>query len=266
MSQGSDSVWWVSGLRVAADRPLAEAEPSADDVVDLQMLFRSDPESEVDLGVMASADSSGDWFKLMDREVALAWIRSDGRLALIAEGEALVQGFDVLARRVVPFAAALQDRVLLHASAVATGDGACAFIGASGIGKSRLARYLGEQGLPVLALELLHCLPTDSGVSILESQQGSAGDSTLPLRAVCFLELDPSLEGFKLEEMAEEECFQRLLEHGFGELRVPKIWAAQFELYSIISEHCRAYRLHLPDSLEQLREGAASLARAFESP
>jgi hypothetical protein len=266
MSQGGESVWWVSGLRVATDRPLAEAEPSSDDVVDLHVLFRPDPGSEVEQGVMSSADSSGDWFKLMDKEAALAWIRADGRLAFIAEGQALVQGFDVLARRVVPFAAALQDRILLHASAVLADDSVHAFIGPRGVGKSTLARHLGQLGVSILCEDLLHCLPTDSGIVIPDLRLGSAGDSPPSLEAVYFLERLPRLEGVGLEKLGEEECFQRLLEHGFGELDVPKIWAAQFELYSIISEHCRAYRLQVPDSLEQLPEAAASLARAFELP
>ena len=261
-----EAVWWVSGLRVATDRPLVEFEPCDDGEVDLQVLFRADPGSEVEAGVLASADSSGDWFKLMDEEAALAWIRADGRLALVSEGEALVQGFDVLVRRVVPFAAALQDRVLLHASAVLAGNGAHAFIGARGVGKSTLAKYLGQQDLTVLSEELLQCLPSDSGISILEMGPGSSGDSTAPLEAVYFVERSSSMKGVNLRELAEEECFKRLLEHGFGELGVPKIWAAQFELYSIISEHCRAFLLQVPDSLERLPEAAASLARAFDSP
>lgn len=264
--KGVEAVWWVSGLRVATDRPLVELEPCDDGEVDLQVLFRADPGSEVEAGVLASADSSGDWFKLMDQEAALAWIRADGRLALVAEAEALVQGFDVLVRRVVPFAAALQDRVLLHASAVLADSGVHAFIGARGVGKSTLAVRLGEQGLPVLSEDLLLCLPTDSGVVIPGSQKGSVEDSGPLLEAVYFIERAPGLSGVEMEELEEEECFKRLLQHGFGELGVPKIWAAQFELYSIIAEHCRAFLLQVPDSLERLPEAAASLARAFDSP
>lgn len=260
--QEVEAVWWVSGLRVAADRPLVEAEPCSDSEVDLQVLFRSDPGSEVEVGVLSSADSSGDWFKLMDKEAPLAWIRADGRLALVAEAEALIQGFDVLVRRVVPFAAALQDRVMLHASAVLAGEGVHAFIGASGVGKSTLAQRLGDQGLPVLSEDLLLCLPTDSGIVIPETRAGGGEDegSGPPLEAVYFIERHSVLKGVRLEELADDDCFKRLLQHGFGELAVPKIWAAQFELYSIISEECRAYILKVPDSLGRLDAAAADLA------
>lgn len=256
----ADAVWWVSGMRVATDRPLVEAEPCDDAEADLQVLFRSDPGSEVEVGVLSSADSSGDWFKLMDEEAALAWIRADGKLVLVAEDEALVQGFDVLVRRVVPFAAALQDRVMLHASAVLAGEGVHAFIGASGVGKSTLAERLGHQGLPVLSEDLLHCLPTDTGIVIPDPRAGSATESGSSLEAVYFLERSTILKAVRLEELADEECFKRLLKHGFGELGVPKIWAAQFELYSIIAEHCRSYILKIPDSLDLLDEVAADLA------
>ena len=255
--------WWVSGLRVASDRPLIEVEPSSDQDVDLQVLFRADPGSEVDVGVLSSADSSGDWFKLMDKDAALAWIRADGRLALVAEGEALVRGFDALVRRVVPFAAALQDRVVLHASSVLADDGVHAFIGASGAGKSSLAECLGDQGFPVLSDDLLLCLPTDTGIVIPRPGQDEDDESGPALAAVYFVEREVALDKIDLQEMSEEECFKGLLQHGFGELSVPKIWAAQFELYSIISEQCKAYRLRLPDSLGRLAESAETLARGW---
>lgn len=263
--KGVEAVRWVSGLRVATDRPLVELEPRDDGEVDLQVLFRTDPGSEVEAGVLASADSSGDWFKLMDQESALAWIRADGRLALVAEAEALVQGFDVLVRRVVPFAAAVQDRVLLHASAVLADSGVHAFIGARGVGKSTLAVRLGEQGLPVLSEDLLLCLPSDSGVVIPGTQKSAVEDSGPSLEAVYFIESAPGLRGVGMEELGEEECFKRLLQHGFGELGVPKIWAARFELYSIIAEQCMAYRLEVPDALGELDGAAADLARRTTS-
>lgn len=259
------AVWWVSGLRVVADRPLVEVEPCSDDEVDLQVLFRADPGSEAEAGVMSSADSSGDWFKLMDEDAALAWIRADGKLALVAEAEALVQGFDVLVRRVVPFAAALQGRVMLHASAVLAEDGVHAFIAASGTGKSTWVERMGEQGFPVLSDDLLLCLPADSGVVIPGSREDVGGDSGPSLAAVYFLERNPNLKEVSLEELADDECFKRLLQHGFGELGVPKIWAAQFELYSIISEQCGAYRLQVPDSLDRLNDSAETLARRIRS-
>ena len=102
----------------------------------------------------------------MDQEAALAWIRADEKLALVAEEEALVRGVDALVQRVVPFATALQDRVMLHASAVLADDGVHAFIGESGAGESTLAEHLGEQGLKVLSEGLLLCFPTDSGIVI----------------------------------------------------------------------------------------------------
>ena len=210
--KNEQSVWWVSGLRVATDRPLVELEPCDDGEADLQVLFRADPGSEVEVGVLSSADSSGDWFKLMDQEAALAWIRADGRLVLVAEAEALVQGFDVLVRRVVPFAAALQDRVMLHASAVLVDGAVHAFIGASGVGKSTLAERLGEQGLPVLSEDLLLCLPTDSGVVIPGSQAGSVGESGPSLEAVYFIERMATLKGSQARRAARRGVFQALAE------------------------------------------------------
>ena len=117
----------------------------------------------------------------------------------------------------------------------------------------------------MLSEDLLLCLPTDSGVVIPGSQKGSVEDSGPLLEAVYFIERAPGLSGVEMKELEEEECFKRLLQHGFGELGVPKIWAAQFELYSIIAEQCMAYRLEVPDALGELDEAAADLARRITS-
>jgi len=113
----------------------------------------------------------------------------------------------------------------------------------------------------VLSEDLLLCLPTDSGVVIPGTQKGAVEDSGPLLEAVYFIERAPGLSSVGMEELEEGECFKRLLQHGFGELGVPKIWAAQFELYSIIAEQCRAYSLKVPDSLGRLEIEAEGLAR-----
>ena len=78
--------------------------------------------------------------------------------------------------------------------------------------RAALAELLGKQGLTVLAEDLLHCLPTDSGIVIPSSQERSAGESGPSLQAVYFIERHPMLTAIRLEEMQEEECFKRLLQ------------------------------------------------------
>jgi hypothetical protein len=61
----------------------------------------------------------------------------------------------LLLDQVVPLTLSSRGRLILHASAIVTPDGAVAFLGASGLGKSTLAASFGRQGLPFLADDCL---------------------------------------------------------------------------------------------------------------
>jgi hypothetical protein len=70
----------------------------------------------------------------------------------------------LLFAQVLPLAAALRGRELFHASAVAIGDSAFAFVGLSGAGKSSLAAHLVAGGATLLTDDVLALEPVAGGV------------------------------------------------------------------------------------------------------
>lgn len=70
----------------------------------------------------------------------------------------------LLFAQVLPLAAALRGRELFHASAVALGTSAFAFVGLSGSGKSSLAAHLVARGATLVTDDVLALEPTPDGV------------------------------------------------------------------------------------------------------
>ncbi len=70
----------------------------------------------------------------------------------------------LLFAQVLPLAAALRGRELFHASAVALGSSAFAFVGLSGSGKSSLAAHLVAGGATLVTDDVLALEPTPDGV------------------------------------------------------------------------------------------------------
>jgi len=162
-------------------------------------------------------------------------LSSDGRRLRIMPGGARPEDWQrFLVAQVLPFAAALSDLEILHASAVAFGAGALALIGASGAGKTSLALAACRLGAvlitdDVLALErreqalLAHPGTPLAGLAHAEAErlgqrlasarplavnererliETSLAPGPLPLRAVLFL--DRRADG------PSEPCFQAL--------------------------------------------------------
>ncbi len=188
-----------------------------------------------------------------------AWIRADGREARIAERDGSRADYDTEVRRILPYCAALQGRVMLHAAAAAVPDGIHAFIGPSGAGKSTLAHQLVAAGIAVVADDLLLCVERQGRLVIPLPRPGRPG--VAPLTAVYFLERGAGLAEPRCRPLSKREGFAQLLRHGFGELALAEVWALQFRVCRRIAEQARAYRLEMPDDLGRLRESAAVLIR-----
>jgi len=169
-----------------------------------------------------------------------------------------------LVRQVVPFAAALQGRLMLHAAAVSIGRRCHAFIGASGAGKSTLAARLEAEGCALLSEDLLPCEIVGGAIQVPHSS-GRTAPEPVPLEAVHFLERVPGITNLSLERLDRLGCLRLLLRHGFGELAVPRVWAVQFEHYQAIASQCQAFRLVMPDDLSLLPRAVAQLAQRLDS-
>jgi hypothetical protein len=130
-----------------------------------------------DVGILLDAGGSGRFL-----------IRPDARHVLCAPRDGDWQR--LLVAQVLPLVAALRGLHVIHASAVALGDGAIAFAGPSGAGKSTLATELARAGHPMLAEDVL-ALRLERGGPIAEPGLSLPGlpraSRALPLRALYLL-------------------------------------------------------------------------------
>jgi hypothetical protein len=162
----------VYGLRVASDLPIPElARVSSGDVVsdvhvrflghrrhlaaDQQWVFRSDRETgEMEWGCARTPDG----YLVRFPDLADFLVALDGRhIACCATG--LEPGGESVRHLVLdvllPLGLKLQGCETLHATAVLTPHGVCAFIGPSGAGKSTIAAAFLNAGYPVLCDDCL---------------------------------------------------------------------------------------------------------------
>jgi hypothetical protein len=233
--------WVYAGLVLA--RAGAEAG-SGSPAVTADLEFAWEPDG---------ARPAEDWFALPPWGVPAAapgWLRGDGRRVLITVAALARDEWKSRLQQAVPYAAGLQGKPMLHASVVATAQRAFAFVGASGAGKSTLAGLLADQGLEMLADDLI--------------QVQELLDSRPRTPEIYFPHRQSSTAGFECQPLAGRDFLARLLRHGFSELAAPELWKRQFEAYSRLAEQASGFVLETPQGLPALVreiEGLAALLR-----
>lgn len=157
-------------------------------------------------------------------------------------------------RRVVPFAAALQGVVMLHASAIRTPVGVHAFVGASGAGKSTLARRFQVRGSHVVADDLLPLRENSGSVELAHECHLPGVGERLAHRVatVSFIRRSALIVAPHLVRISRARALNLLLRHGFGEIASRTIWERQFAIYSRLVDSSRAGVLWIPEGLDQL--------------
>jgi hypothetical protein len=178
----------------------------------------------------------------------------------------------LLAAQVLPLAAALQGLEPLHASAVALGDRAVAFVAPSGVGKTSIAARLVAEGATLVADDVLAVEPLGDellahpGVGLL-NMPGADGekmqvavitaDAPVPLDAVYFLCTGD--EGDRLRIDAERgPAAQRLLATTFLRyLRSPERLVVHLDVCARIGTTVPAFELVLPTGVSPLLAAAA---------
>ncbi len=170
------------GAVVATDLPVSDLPP-AERAAPAAVTVRraTDPLPQPRERVREVVDDVGEpLIRVWDeREGLIYWARGVGRFWIHPSGREvrhrLVAGArradveHLLAGPVLGLALQLQGRVILHASAVVTGQGAVAFCGPHGIGKSTLAAAFTRAGYPMLTDDMLPLTWGPEGVRALHS-------------------------------------------------------------------------------------------------
>ncbi|MDD4932947.1 MAG: hypothetical protein PHO89_05710 [Methylacidiphilaceae bacterium] len=240
----------LAGARIWSNRAISGLSRSGYHDLDVEIAFlsRDDPEAMPREGDEVAGHEA---VSLPCPTGLKGWIAKDGGWGAIEEDPDVPWDRLVRVRRLLPFLAALQGRVTLHASAVASPTGVHAFVGESGAGKSTLSRCLAELGWRIVADDLLPCRMREGIVAIPLDE-----DRSLPLRGIYFLARQEGLPRVRRTLLRGADCLKRMLVHGFGEISQRKAWAAQFGLYERIARAVPAYDLVEPDALPHLPRSA----------
>jgi len=232
----------VAGVKVITNAPVAGLPASTDAPAELELTLAWRAPAPA-----AAAPPAGDgpWHAVPNPGYpAQAQLRGDGKLVVVTLHEPAAVIDQAMVRWLVPFAAALQGRVILHAAAAARDDVACAFIGPSGVGKSTAAEHLRARGWSLLATDLLPCVVDEAAVR--------TRPANVVLRAAGFLARAPQATAAVIEALSPRAALALLAANGFGELDVAAVRARQFDFYCRVAAVLPCYRLTVPDDLARL--------------
>lgn len=243
-------------MRIISNRPLPGLPGDGQFDLDVDVRFAADSEVAIDAreGSPAADILPESACALPASTQQRGWIRASGREVVITEPPGGCPDVAAALRGVVPFASALQGRVILHASAVACPEGIHAFVGASGAGKSTLAEHLGARGWPIVADDLTPCRIEGATVRV-PLPAALVGAVVCPrLRAIHFLSRSPRIAHVQHDALAAPVAIRELLWHGFSDLDAPDLWAKHFVACADIARRVPAYALVVPDERGRVAE------------
>ena len=141
--------------RVSSEAIAAAFETLGEDVHEVRFA-----DGTVWFNLSRTADAYRFWVRDYGRHV----ISADGQLVDSDRGDSRDRRERFVAAHGLPIAAVLQGYDVLHASAIAGPDGAAAFAGASGLGKTTLASRLIMRGAELVSDDVLTVEPRDDGL------------------------------------------------------------------------------------------------------
>jgi hypothetical protein len=286
----SASIHQAAGLVVASDRPLPYPIADAHEV-DLRVVERAyeDLAPSADAAMIHDIDNRPlpGRFRIFERGRKV-WIDDDGwrihfekgadRVAFAENPNAEREPqFDLMAERVlVPIYRLLSEETILalHGSAVVIDDGAWAFIGDSGAGKSTTTRELVRRGARLLADDLTlvdvparEALPGAPVVRLIEDLDGveealdarplfsreskhwfrlpdeRGCEHPIPLAGVVWLDSEATRADFDMTELRGQEAFQRAMAQCFDLSDPEESWRVRrFKLMARLLRDTSIYR------------------------
>jgi hypothetical protein len=250
--------------------------PSAERICDLR--FPEGPRLTIERAYQGYRLEVEDW--------GVYVISTDGRVITFAPPDAEDWRWQrLLTAQVLPLAALLRGRELLHASAVKLGERCLALVGESGVGKTTLAAHLSVRGAPFVTDDVLAISADATGVSahagpgltnLRHSAAASLGNggagrlgelvgrdshglrllvqrpgTPLPLGAVYFLRREEGPDAAPAVEALNGLGPRELLGAGFNSaLRTEARLRNQLDVYSAIATSVPLFRVLIPAGCE----------------
>lgn len=251
----------IAGMRVLSNRPASLGKVYTGTDGEVKVIF---VEKAVNLAELAGAPGMSshpeEWLPWIDRSGVTVISSKDGKTVLIRDRDHAILDYAAFLRQMIPFASALQNKPVLHASAVRFEDRIVAFIGASGVGKSTLASHCHGLGFLPVTDDLLpvHVGPQAALIPLAGGTKTSP--NWLPLTRIYFISRDPSLEQMQITALSKMEHLLLHLRNGYSELSIANIWRTQFSSCSKIVDLVEAFQLTLPDDIDYLPEAVKILS------
>jgi len=219
---------------------------------DLPSVGNADANLDVILGDCPSITSelkeSNQWIALPRHIPEDMWCNLNGK-ELCVFSEKVAPNLGVAIRQSIPFASALQGRVILHASAIEYLNTGVVFVGPSGVGKSTIGKFFSDQGYRLLSDDLLPCrLSLNGQPQIFSTLDEDVDDRLVGFSSLHFLKRDKDFSTVHCVQLDETKAMQRLIRHGFGEVENKNIWRVQFDMYRRLATSVPAFDMHIPEN------------------
>lgn len=242
---------FVAGMRVHANYLMDLPSKGFSDC-DVYVSFRDEELHDV------ASSYSEEWLQVPSLSKSIILLRHDGIEARVRPGQWNPVSCATDIRRLVPFASALQRKVMLHASGNIFAGSVICFIAESGSGKSTLAAMMETLGYVAVADDLLPCRQQDGRIIIPVWLEERVVFRDLAL--ILFLSRDAHIRRVRLDSLSPKICLHLLLHNGFGEVGGSASWQAQFDVYGLLASRIPAYRLIIPDDLARSAATAKELS------
>jgi len=243
----------LAGLKVYANSEISELTTSEYTDGSINVVFQKDSNPGKPAGK--------NWLITPEPTELPIYVSDDGKEIVVYENNHNSVNRPVEVRRALPYASYLQNKAVLHASAILYNGGVIAFIGESGSGKSTLAQELNTQGFRCVSDDLLPCSIVDNQVVVPYLEKYRL--KLFPLIGIYFLGRKKELDDLFIYKISKSEFLNLLLLNGFGDLAHSSLWEYQFKFFLKIVENTASFLLDLPDDITKLEQSALDLSKTF---
>jgi len=236
-----------AGVKIQTNKLVNELPIDGFSDINLKILFKKQKYFQINKN-----DSTDDSFlnvpKINDSH---SCISNDGKTSIIIESSTKYMDYAFEIRNVLPYSSIMQNKLILHASAILYKKKVFAFLGESGAGKSTIANELECFGYKVVTDDLLPCRMIDSEVRVPVHHNSKT--KTFPLDSIFFINRDRNINSIVINNLRGVNLFNLLMSNGYGNLKSLLLWRNQFNLYGKIVKRVKAFNLFIPDNKKLIK-------------
>lgn len=236
-----------AGVKVHTNKLINELPVDEYSDINLKILFKKQKYFQNN----KNHNTDDSFLKVPEINNSNSYISNDGKTSIIIESNAKYMDYAFEIRNVLPYSSIMQNKLILHASAILYNKNVFAFLGESGAGKSTIANELGCFGYKVVTDDLLPCRMIDSEVRVPVHHNSKT--ITFPLDSIFFINRDRDIKSIIISNLKGVSLFKLLMSNGYGNLKSLILWRNQFYLYSKIVKRVNAFNLFIPDNKKLMK-------------